>query len=211
MTDYALARKHMIDSQIATMGVIDPALLDALGQVPRERFVPDAWRSAAYVDEDLALPGGFLLTEPMVFARMVQAAEVKSGDTVLCVGDDGGYAAAVLARLVAKVVVRAPQADRHAAALAPFGHHNIAFEQDGGPAVYEVILINGAVAVPPVDLAEKLAEGGRLVAVLREGGIAEGRALLMTRLHNGTISSRTLFDASTPFLAGHEPERVFTF
>ena len=148
MMDYALARKNMIDSQIATMGVIDPVLLDVLGQVPRERFVPEDKRSLAYIDEDLALGDGGFLMEPMIFARMVQAAALKSGDSLLCVGDTSGYAAAVLSWLTARVTVRetAPgDLDRARAAWASLGYRNIAIEAAGGVQSYDVVFINGAV------------------------------------------------------------------
>ena len=193
MIDYSLARRNMVDTQIAVMGVIDPVLLGLLKEIPRERFVPDGWQARAYVDEDLVLPGGFLMIEPMVLARLVQAAEVKSGDRVLCVGNDGGYCAALLSRLAA-----------HVTSASAVPEHGTA---DG----FDVIIVNGAVPAVPESLAASLAAGGRLAAVIRHAGIDEGKATIVTRLAHGALSAKTLFDASIPFLDGQAPGRPFVF
>jgi protein-L-isoaspartate(D-aspartate) O-methyltransferase len=225
MTNFAQARKNMIDSQIATMGVVNPAVLDAMGEIPRERFVPAGKEAMAYVDEDVKLGqsgerGGSFLMEPLIFARLVQAAAPVATDTALIVGDMTGYAAAVMARLVGKVVVAESVPGQSHAATAVWselGFGNIialpgnAVEgcPDGAP--FSIILVNGSVAGIPAALMEQLAESGRLVTVLRKSKQQEGRAILVTKLPNGTHSSTVLFDAATPFVADLAPKKSFVF
>ena len=108
--DYALARSNMVSNQLRPNRVDDPAVLDAMADVPRERFLPKALRGVAYADEDLPLPNGHWLIEPLVLARLIQAAEIQPSDVVLVIGCATGYAGAVLARLAATVIVLAPAA-----------------------------------------------------------------------------------------------------
>lgn len=203
---FAAARQHMIDSQIRTNKVIDERLLDAMRNVPREVFVPDNARSRAYIDDDLPLGNGRYLTEPMVVARLLQAADVKPTDMALVAAAGTGYAAALLAKLANTVV--AVEADHMlsgiaSAAIIQQSIDNLLW-QEGDPtygfakhAPYDVILIDGGVEVVPPALLDQLAEGGRLVTVLHEGRI--GRAILMLK-ERGNVSRRVLFDANVPLL-----------
>ena len=93
--DYASARDHMVDSQIRPDRVVDPRLIRAMRTLPRERFVPAAQASMAYIDEDVRLPGGRVLMEPRVLAHLVQLARVRLGERVLVIGAGTGYGAAV--------------------------------------------------------------------------------------------------------------------
>src|SRR6187549_1790083 len=103
--DFAALRTRMVDSQLKTEGVTDPAVLAAFGAVPREAFVPSRLKALAYVDNDLlikpsdGIASGRYLMEPAPLARLVQAAEIKPDDTVMVVGAGLGYTAAVAARL----------------------------------------------------------------------------------------------------------------
>src|SRR5262245_50044281 len=98
------ARRSMIDSQLRPNKVTDQALLDAVAAVPREEFVPSAYRSVAYVDEDVPLGNGRHLLEPMVLARLIQAAAPTPADCVLDIGSATGYGVAILSRLAGNVV-----------------------------------------------------------------------------------------------------------
>src|ERR1041384_2550882 len=100
MIDAAVARRNMVDSQIRTNKVTDPAVIDAFAAVSRERFVPPGLAGVAYLDDDLELIRGRYLMEPMVMARLLQALEPRSGERALDVATGYGYAAAVLGQLV---------------------------------------------------------------------------------------------------------------
>jgi protein-L-isoaspartate(D-aspartate) O-methyltransferase len=216
--DFAAARANMVDCQLRTNKVTDLRVLYSFETVPREDFVPEARRSIAYVDEDLEIAPGRYLIEPMVFARLVQAADIRPDDVVLEIGGGSGYGSAILSHLAATVV--ALESDRDLAGLAAAAHGGLGIDNvlavdgalhDGYPkqAPYSVIVINGAVAEVPAAITDQLADGGRLVCVIREES-GPGRATLMQR--SGTVvSSRILFDAGTPLLPGFEHVPGFVF
>lgn len=215
--DYAAARRNMVESQLRPNKVTDPAILDALGSLPRELFVPDTLRSVAYVDEDVPLGNGRFLMEPMILGRLLELAAIRPSDAALLVGAGLGYSAAVLARLAARVV--ALESDGEFAQLAAgrlrtLGISNVAFVEgalsEGAPrqAPFAVILFDGAVERIPPALVQQLADGGRLVAVVRDASI--GRATLLTT-RGGIVASRAMFDAAVPRLPGFEPAPAFVF
>lgn len=220
MADYALARRNMVDSQIRTNKVVDPAVLDAFGTVPRERFVDAHYRGVAYLDEDLPLGDGRYLIEPMVLARLIQTLAVGGDDVVLDVGCGTGYSTAILARLVGTVVALecdARLAREANALLTELSVDNAVVVEgrleDGylrqGP--YNAILIGGAVTDMPAALSDQLAEGGRMAAVVDRTGIpGPGRAMLFLKT-GGVVSGRPLFDAATPHLPGFQKEAGFVF
>jgi protein-L-isoaspartate(D-aspartate) O-methyltransferase len=213
--DFAKARQNMIEGQLRPNKVTDEALLAAMAEVPREAFLPPAKRALAYVDEDVAAAPGRWLLEPMVFARLVQAAEVEKGTRVLVVAAGVGYGAAVLARIGARVVaLEVPGALAEALAKAVPGATVVAgpLTAGWGPASpYDVILIEGAVAQMPEALLAQLAEGGRIVAVRASSrpGVL-GRAVKLVKL-SGTVTEVVLFDAGTPALAEFRPTPAFVF
>jgi protein-L-isoaspartate(D-aspartate) O-methyltransferase len=218
MIDYAAARLAMVESQLRTNKVTNEAVLEAFLAVPRERFVPPRLKGAAYVDSDLALGGGRSMLQPMVLARLIQLAEIGREDTVLEIGCGTGYGTAVLARLARHVIAVESDADlaRQATArLRELAVDNVTVVETPltighpGRAPYPVILCEGAVERIPDAVANQLAEGGRLVAVLRpEHGAA--RAVVMTSL-GGVLSQWPAFDAAAPMLPGFEAEPGFVF
>ena len=185
--EYARARLNMVNNQLRPSRVDDPKVLDAMGHVPRERFLPKALRGVAYADEDLPLPGGAWLIEPLVLARLIQAAEVRPTDVVLVVGCATGYAGAVLARLAGTVILVEPQA-----AAAPV----------------EALLDHLGVDNVVVEVSDDPAESGRIVAVIDDGRI--GKATLFTKLR-GVVGHREVCDAQTPPCPGLEPRPRFAF
>ncbi len=104
MTDFAAARRHMVDGQIRTIDVTDLRVISAMLEVPRERFMQPASVSLAYLDLDVPVGGGRRLLRPMVLAKLIQAAELEAGDCVLDVGCATGYGAALLGRIAGDVV-----------------------------------------------------------------------------------------------------------
>lgn len=218
MTDYAASRRNMVENQIRTNRVTDARVLQAMGEVPRELFVPKKLQGIAYVDEDLAVAPGRHLMEPMVLARLLQAAAIKPDDIVLDVGCATGCTSAVLGRLAATVVALeydAELAEATGARLAGLDADNVAVVvgalEKGYPkqAPYDVIVLDGAVDEAPEAITDQLAEGGRLVAVVT-GGSSVGRATLILRVH-GLLSRRVLFDAAVPPLPGFKVEPGFVF
>ncbi len=217
MTDYAAARKQMVDSQLLPNKVTDARLIEAMSAVPREAFLPQSRRGVAYVDEDVQVAPGRYVIEPMVFARMLQEAAIRKTDAVLDVGCATGYSTAVLAR-IAGVVVAVEEdialAAQASANLASTGVENAAVT--AGPlnagypaqAPYDVIVLEGSVEEVPAPLLDQLGEGGRLVAVLAGRGM--GKATLYTR-SGGVIGHRQLFDAGLPPLPGFAREAGFVF
>jgi protein-L-isoaspartate(D-aspartate) O-methyltransferase len=215
--DYARARLNMVENQLRPNRIDDRRLLDAMLAVPRERFVPRALAGVAYSDEDLRLPDGQSLIEPLVLARLIQSVAVSDQDVVLVVGCATGYAAAVLARLAATVILLVP--DAAAAKVEPLldelGADNVVVISSDDPtaghpsqAPFDVILLTGSVDAVPPALLEQIGERGRLVAVVE--GERVGRGVLFTRLH-GVVGQRTLFDAQVPRLAGAKRVTAFAF
>jgi protein-L-isoaspartate(D-aspartate) O-methyltransferase len=219
LMDYADARRRMVDGQLRPNKVTDPRVLDAMRDLPRERFLPPALRSRAYVDEDVLLPGGRALLEPMVIARLAQLAAVRPGDRALVVCAGTGFGAAILARAGAHVV--ALEDDVALAAIArealarcvPAGVVRLVSgppaEGWRGGAPYDVILVEGEMPEVPESLSGQLAEGGRLVGVLG-GGRRNGSAVLGQRL-GGAFTVTPVFDCATAPLPAFAPAPGFVF
>lgn len=215
---YAAARHNMVENQIRTNRVTDPAVIAAIDATPRELFVPKHLRGVAYVDECIDLGKGRVLSEPLTFARLLQTAEIIESDVVLDVGTGPGYSAAVLSRLASTVVALESDADlaeQAKARLAELSADNVALvsgalaEGHAAHGPYNVIVVEGAVAEIPAALTAQLAEGGRLVAVVAsETGL--GRATLVTRT-GGVVSSRVVFDTTLPLLPGFQAKASFRF
>jgi protein-L-isoaspartate(D-aspartate) O-methyltransferase len=218
MTLFDAARNHMVDSQLRPNKVTDDRVLGAFARIRRELFVPVHLRQVAYIDEDLPLGGGRYLMEPMVAARLLQAANVERGEPALIVGAGTGYEAAVVAVLARSVVALEENPEFARRARAALVEHAIAtVSVVEGPlpegcrprAPYDVILFTGAVAEVPPEIVSQLAEGGRLLAVVKAEA-AIGRATLTTRT-GGVLARRIIFDAATPLLPGFLPKPAFVF
>jgi protein-L-isoaspartate(D-aspartate) O-methyltransferase len=218
--DFAQARRMMVDSQLRTFDVNDIPLLDAMGDIPRERFVLPGRESLAYIDQDLPVSEGaerrFMLA-PMVLGRMIQALEIEPGMRVLDVAPGLGYSSAVLARLGATVVALessealAAQARERLAALAIVGVTVVVGPLDRGHAAeapYDAILINGAIEVKPEALLQQLSATGRLVCVQGRGRAA--KATLYVR-SGQAFGLRNIFDAAAPRLPEFQAEPGFVF
>lgn len=216
--DYAAARQHMIDSQIKTNKVTDPSVIEALAALPREAFVADAQKKLAYIDRPVAIGAGRRMTEPMVLARLLQVAQLKGTETVLVVGAGTGYSAAILSRLVKKVVAleSAPElAERAKAILSQLGIGNVSVVAGdlaaGRPAdgPYDFILVDGAAEIVPDALGAQLADRGRLAVVIKDQGVV-GRGTILVKA-DGVISQRAIFDADTEVLPGFTRPQRFVF
>ena len=198
MADFTAARRNMVESQIRTNAVTQEVLLTALAEIPREKFVPEALRGVAYIDEDLPLKKGRYLMEPLVLAKLLQLAAITPDDVVLDIGCGTGYSAALLSKLANTVVALESDpelAARATATLSELSIDNVVIVTAplaGGyakQATYDVIVFNGSVPRIPETIARQLADGGRLVAVVGEG---VGQGTLMTR-NRGILAQRPVF------------------
>jgi protein-L-isoaspartate(D-aspartate) O-methyltransferase len=216
--DYTRARLNMVENQLRPHQIDDPRLLAAMREVPRELFLPKSLRGVAYADEDLLLPTGGHLIEPLALARMIQVAEITPQDVVLLLGCTTGYAAAILARLAATVILVQPgvaAAQPVETLLEDRGVDNVVVAVSDDPsagqpsqAPFDVILLVGAVDGLPPALGEQIGQGGRLVAVIDDGRV--GKLTVFTRLH-GVIGRQVLFDANISRMAGLTKGAEFAF
>jgi protein-L-isoaspartate(D-aspartate) O-methyltransferase len=215
---YAAARQNMVESQLRPNKVLDEAILNAFATLPREQFVPASQQALAYGDEDLPLGEGRTLLEPMVQARLLQAANLSRPCKVLEVGCGTGYGTAILAMLVADVYALDAHPQFCQQALANLTSLQLKARVNSGAhalgwsaaAPFDVIILQGAVQFLPEPIIKQLADGGRLVCVMRENAKVMGQARLYEK-HHGQLSGRDLFDAATPYLNGFmaKPEFVF--
>jgi protein-L-isoaspartate(D-aspartate) O-methyltransferase len=223
---FADARKNMVDSQIRPNRVTDSRILAAMRRLPRERFLPAALRALAYVDEDVPLGNGRYLMEPMVLARLLQAAQPKENERTLVVGAGAGYGAAVLAACGCKVVALEDDPALLAMANAILPEEAPSVTIVNGPlcagwaanAPYDLILVEGAIPAVPAALKEQLhLEQGRLVTAVFDASRDDGRPLLgSTRaiLAEATVAGlgvTPIFDCATPPLPAMRKTAVFEF
>jgi protein-L-isoaspartate(D-aspartate) O-methyltransferase len=215
---FADARKHMVDSQIRPNRVTDPRVLAAMHSLPRERFLPAGLAARAYSDEDVPLGNGRYLMEPMVLARLLQAADLRDGERVLVVGAGTGYAAAVIAACGCKVT--AVEDDTALLAIANVvlpaeapGVTVVAGALDSGcpaQAPFDLMLIEGTVPEIPAALAAQVRQGtGRILAAIAGPGRV-ARAVLAKPAGSGLAIS-TLFDCGTPALPALRKAPAFAF
>ena len=181
-SDFARARRAMIDSQLRTSGVNEEWVLAAMDRVPREDHVPAAARGHAYIDRAIPLDGGHALAAPLVQGMMLAEAAPRSDDKALLVSCGSTYLEALLRPMVGTLdVVSAQDA---AAQTKGMGQHSL-------------IVIDGAIAELPAGLAAELAEGGRIVTGLAEGKVTR---LVKGRKHNSEVALVALADVSIPAL-----------
>ncbi len=191
MTDPAIARLLMVNSQLRARGISDPRVLDAMLRVPRHEFVPEPFRDEAYEDHPLPIADGQTISQPYVVAVMLEALQINSTDTVLEVGTGSGYVTALLAELAAQVF----SIERHAAlaasarkVLAALGYANAqVFTGDGalglpGHAPFDAILVSAAAFHVPPALLSQLRDGGRMIIPV---GPPDSQQLQFIRMING--------------------------
>ena len=217
--NFETARKMMVDCQIRPSKVTNESVLAAFLTVPREAFVGKSQRAIAYIDEDLPLPGGRNLMEPMILARLIQALEVRPGDSVLVVGAATGYGSAIMSRLSGSVIAvetRTNLVEKAQETLVEHGIDNAAVIKsrlvDGyaAEAPYDRILVEGGVEFIPDTLLQQLSPKGKLAAIYRPQLSPIGVASLWTR--SGKMFVRTpLFDARVPNLDEFNKKPDFIF
>lgn len=189
---HAAARRAMIDSQLRTSGVNQPWVLNAMASIAREDFVPPAMRDAAYIDRAITLDDGRQLASPLVHGRMLAEAAPTEADKALLVGDGKGYLAALLRPLVGSLD-----------AIDPEG-----VKTKRGKGTYSLIVVDGAVEEMPDSFAKLLAEGGRLVTGVVEGGVTR---LAVGAKTGGDIALLPLADIGMPVLPEFRAPKRWSF
>ncbi len=216
MSEFATRRVMMVDTQVRPSDVTKFPIIDAMLTVPRETFVPDDKREAAYMGENLPLAPGRVVLEARTLAKLLDALDLQPGELVLDVGCGLGYSAAVIARLAETVV--AVEEDEMLAAeaqrlLSEEGVDNAIVvagslaEGSAKCAPYDVITIEGGVETVPEAILAQLKEGGRIGAIFMDGAVGTARVGYKTV---GRITWRSVFNASAPVLAGFRTRREFT-
>jgi len=216
MTDYAARRTMMVDTQVRPSDVAKFPIIDAMLSVPREAFVPDRLREAAYLGENLDLGEGRVMLDPRTLAKMLDALDIEGDDLVLDIGAAHGYSSAVIARMAEAVVgVEADAAlvEEAQRTLLENGADNVIMQQgdlatgapDHGP--YDVILLQGAVEHLPEAITDQLKEGGRMACLFLEGALGVVRIGYKI---DGRLNWRYAFNAGAPVLPGFERHAAFT-
>jgi protein-L-isoaspartate(D-aspartate) O-methyltransferase len=207
-------RRAMIASQLRTTGTNDPRVLAAMGEVPRERFVPRARVSMAYADALIPLKPGRDFNSPMALGRLLTEAAPRPGERVLIVAAATGYAAAVMARLAGPVTALEEDPDLAAEARANLAGNGVALVEGPlvsgcpGSAPFDLILIDGAVECVPDSLVAQLADGGRLAAGLLENGVTR---LAIGRRAGEGFGMAAFADAAAAILPGFARPKAFRF
>ena len=217
MADFETARRIMVDNQLRTSNVTDRRILTAMGEVPRERFVPEARQALAYTDVDHSLGGGRSLASAAPFAKLMQLAEIQHTDSVLDVGAGTGYSTAVLGRLAAEVTGLESDPTLVAKARELLGNTFVGTGSivegplDGASlaaGAYDVIVIEGAIDSVPSGLFRLLKDGGRLVALLRRNGAGVAHVYVKS---GSEVTTRAEFNTALPPLATAPREESFVF
>lgn len=174
----AVARDEMVEQQLVRRGIHDPALLNAMREVPREAFVPADLQQFSYDDAPLPIGNGQTISQPYIVAAMIEAAGLESSHRVLEVGAGSGYAAAIMSRIVRRVYAIERHADLMAAAIkriTTLGYSNIELRTGDGTkgwpekAPFDAILVAASGTDVPSALRNQLAIGGRLIIPIDRG------------------------------------------
>lgn len=215
--DYTQARALMVEQQVRPADVLDARVLEVLATLPRDAYVPEAWRSLAYADLQLPLGHGEVMLKPLVEGRALQALALQPGDEVLEVGTGSGWFAACMGRLahsVSSLEIRDEFAIGARARLAAQGLDNVQVEIGDAFAYapqrqFDAVCVSGAVDAISARFIEWLRPGGRLFAV--RGRAPAMEAVLLTREGAGVNDVRleSLFETELPYLAGAAPAPRF--
>ena len=213
MSDFQTRRITMVDTQVRPQDVTKFPIIAAMLAVPREDFVPQSAREAAYVGGNIPLAPRRVELEARSLAKLLDALDVVPAEKVLCLGAGYGYAAAVLAEMGADVVAVEEDAAMAAAATQSLQGKvsvvNAALNQ-GAPShgPYDVVLLEGGAEAFPAALEAQVKEGGRLAAIFMEGALGVAR---IGHKHDGKVTWRFSFNATAPVVPGFEAARGFVF
>ncbi len=216
MTDFATRRRIMVDTQVRPSDVTKFPIIDAMLSVPREDFVPDSQREAAYVEDVIDLGNGRSLLEPRTLAKMLDALNICNDEVVLDIAPALGYSTAVAARMAELVV--AVESDEALASEAQNALSEVAADnavvhvgpleqgaEEHGP--YDAMMIQGGVQQVPGALLDQLKDNGRIACLFVEDGLGVVR---IGRKTGGRVSWRDVFNASAPVLDSFSHQSAFS-
>ncbi len=207
--DFAAAREAMVESQLRPQGVTDAGVLDAMGKIAREKFLPSHTRPLAYADRAVALSDGRFLPAPAVLGQLLTQMRPEPGQRALVVGAGTGYSAAVLSAMGLRVTAIESDAEL----LQSTGPGATVTQGDleaGAPneGPFDQILVDGAVGFIPDALVAQLADGGRLGTALIDRGLTR---LIIGRKAGDAFGYLSIGDAGVPALPGFSRPQAFSF
>lgn len=215
MTDYQTRRKTMVDTQIRPSDVTKFPIIEAFLSVPREKFVPDGKREAAYIGENFKIGQSRVILEPRTLAKLLDALDIRNDELVLDIGPGLGYSSAVISPMAEVVIAVEDDSTMESEAeeiLAEVGADNVVIQigklEDGAPehGPYDVIILQGGVEEIPSSILKQLKNGGRVGAIFVEEGL--GTAKIGFKL-NDKINWRYSFNAAAPVLPGFFKQKDF--
>lgn len=213
--DFEQARFFMVNQQVRTWDVLDPHVLDVLGRIKREDFVPPRYRRMAFTDMALPLEHGEVMMKPAVEGRMLQALDISPEDEVLEIGTGSGFISACLAKLardVTSIDIHADFIERAHARTKALGIINLTLEvadalQYQADRRFDAIAVTAAVAEVPEIFQSWLKPGGRLFVVRGHSPVQQ--AVLLRASADNRVSAEGLFETDLPYLIGSAPIAQF--
>lgn len=199
----------MVEVQIKGRGIRDAKVLEAMGGVPRDAFVPEDLKGLAYADEPLPIGHGQTISQPYIVAYMTEVLELKGGESVLEIGTGSGYQTAVLARIVKEVHTVETIVDlseRARTVLSGLGFTNIRFKIGDGTfgwkefAPFDAIMVTAAPGIIPKALQDQLRVGGRLIVPV---GAEDQHLVLIRRDETSFRETRLLPVRFVPLVSVH--------
>jgi protein-L-isoaspartate(D-aspartate) O-methyltransferase len=216
--DFARARFNMVEQQVRPWEVLDQHVLDLLFEIPREEFVPPAYRTLAFADIQIPLAHDQVMMSPKLEGRLLQTLQIKPNDTVLEIGTGSGYFTALLAKLAKRVESVDIYEDFIKTAERSLKTQYISNAcLSSGDAIagwktevqYDVIVLTGSVPVLKPHFQNQLKLGGRLLAIVGTEPVMEARLITRVSDHEWQIDS--LFETSLPALIGAPVPQRFVF
>ena len=212
MPEFADLRERMVQRQIESRGIGDPAVLEAFREVPREEFVDEEHRQFAYDDNPLPIEAGQTISQPYIVALMIEAAAISPSDKVLEVGAGSGYAAAVISRIAKRVVAIERHGELAQIArerMERLGYENVRILQGDGTrgcrdeAPFDAVLAAASGSHVPQPLLDQLSPGGRLVMPVGDPGWVQ-ELVKVTKRPDGTTEQQNLGGVRFVPLIGEE-------
>ena len=213
----AEVREQMVQQQVRTWDVFDPAVLNLMRTLERDRFVPEAYRDVAYAETQIPLGHGQRMLTPMMEGRLLQTLALRADERVLEIGTGSGYLAACLASAaesVTSIDVYGDFVDAAAERLAHLDINNVTLEtmdafQSLPEGPFDAVMVTGSVPRVPESFLNVLRPGGRMIIVVGEAPVMQ--AQMLTRGEGSEWHTTSLFETVLPALINAESPPPFAF